>query len=106
MPFMTQPMKTPPRNHEAGRNLGTHAQHLCVEMAERERISMLTFNVVSEFDGWGIHVERHMTSHFRSQEEALCRANLLAAAIRRHGVRVAVAVNRTSPMVGLRSAHP
>lgn len=60
---------------------------------------MLTFNVVSEPHGWGVHVDQRMTSHFRSRDVALRQAHLLAAAIRRHGVRVVVVESDIAPSV-------
>jgi glycine cleavage system pyridoxal-binding protein P len=53
---------------------------------------MLTFHVVREGHGWGIHMDGRMTTHFRRQDAAVCQAHSLAAAIRRHGVLVAVTV--------------
>lgn len=74
---------------------------------------MLTFNVVSEPDGWGIHVNQCTSSHFRSREAALRQARLLAAAIRRHGVSVAVTIGDSAPsiaadysVVGARAGAP
>lgn len=58
---------------------------------------MLTFDVVREGHGWGIHMEQHMTTHFRRQDAAVHQAHLLAASIRRHGVLVAVTVQGAPP---------
>jgi hypothetical protein len=60
---------------------------------------MLTFNVVSEPHGWGIHVDQCTSSHFRSRDAALRQARLLADAIRRHGVCVTVTVSDSTPPI-------
>lgn len=54
---------------------------------------MLTFDVVKEQHGWGIRMDQRMTTHFRSRNAAVHQAHLLAAAIRRHGVRTMVIVD-------------
>lgn len=58
---------------------------------------MLTFEVVREGHGWGIHMEQRMTTHFRRQDAAIRQAHHLAAGIRRHGVIVAVTVDGAYP---------
>ncbi len=58
---------------------------------------MLTFAVVREGCGWGIHVGRSMGTHFRRQDAAIRQAYVLAASIRRHGVPVAVTVDGVVP---------
>lgn len=59
---------------------------------------MFTLCVVKDGHGWGIDLEPPMTMHFRCQEAAIREAHLLAAAMRRHGVPVAVNLDGTLPI--------
>lgn len=58
---------------------------------------MITFTVVKDQHGWAVRSGNQMTTPFSTRNLAICEADRLAAAIRRHGVLIEITVEEPQP---------